>query len=64
MTDFHWHLVLVWWQVSLSIGILGAATAAYYWRGLYFNTSARMNKATRLLDKGKLGEARQLLSDH
>lgn len=64
MTDFHWHLLIVWWQVNLSIGIMGAALAAYYFRGKYFEISERMHNAIPLIDEGKIEEARELLSDH
>lgn len=64
MTDFHWHLVIVWWQVSLSIGILGSMVAGYYFRGKCFEYSERMNRGCRMLDKGLIEEAREILSDH
>lgn len=64
MTDFHWHLVLVWWQVSLSIGIMGAASAAYYFRNKYFDISERMHNAIQLIDAGQTDVAREILSEH
>lgn len=64
MTDFHGHLVLVWWQVSLSIGIMGTVAAGYYWRGKYFGALKRMNTVANLLDAGNFERARKILSDH